>query len=58
MRRKITDELMKEITKSFESGEAFEKATPISLDDMMEELSDEELDELLSRVEDIPRILQ
>ena len=52
------DELIKEITQSFESGEAFEKATTISVDDMMQELSDEELDELFSRVKDIPRSLQ
>jgi hypothetical protein len=41
------DELVASINKMVESGELFEKATPIDLDQVIDELTEEELAELM-----------
>ena len=46
------DQLVAEIKQMFESGDAFEKATPIDLDDVLEELSDEDIFHLLQEPSD------
>ena len=52
------DELMAEIIKSFESGELLEQSTPVSVDELMEELSEDELNDLLGRFNTPTRNLQ
>lgn len=46
------DELISEIHRMVESGEIFEKATPVDIDGMLEEFTEEELAEIIKEVED------
>jgi hypothetical protein len=41
------DEMMAEIQRLAETGEIFEKSIPVDLDDFLEELSEEELKEII-----------
>ena len=51
------DEMVAEIQRLFESGEYLEKMTPVDLDSVLENLSDEEIEDLMGNVEE-KRILQ
>ena len=55
------DEMMAEINRLVETGEIFEKSTPVDIDEILEEFTEEELEEILNEleVESItPRTLQ
>lgn len=45
------DELIKEITESFSSGKALENSTPLNVDDLLESLTEEEVDTLVRQME-------
>lgn len=53
------DEMVAEIQRLVDTGEIFEKAEPIDFDVVLDELSDEEIEELLNEVQSTtPRTLQ
>lgn len=45
------DQLIKEIQESVENGTLFEKSNPVSIETLLEELSEEEVEDLLSTIE-------
>jgi hypothetical protein len=45
------DELVKGITESFSSGKALENSTPLNVDDLLESLTEEEVDTLVRQLE-------
>lgn len=56
------DALVKEIEETFANGEALENATPMDMDeyleDLLEDMSPEEIEALISEFESTPRTLQ
>lgn len=49
------DELVAEIQRLVDSGELLEKSEPLDLDAMLDELSDEEIEDLLNETESITK---
>ena len=47
------DQMVAEITKMFSNGELLEKSSPVDMDSLMEELSEEEVIKLLESFSDI-----
>jgi hypothetical protein len=47
------DELIKEITESAENGSLFEKSNPVSIESLLEDLSVEDVEDLLSTIEQL-----
>jgi hypothetical protein len=45
------DQLIKEIQENAENGTLFEKSNPVSIENLLEELSEEEVEDLLSTIE-------
>jgi hypothetical protein len=45
------DQLIKEIQEGAENGTLFEKSNPVSIESLMENLSEEEVEELLNTIE-------
>ena len=45
------DQLIKEIQENAENGTLFENSNPVSIENLLEELSEEEVDDLLSTIE-------
>lgn len=45
------DQLIKEIQENAENGTLFENSNPVSIDNLLEELSEEEVEDLLSTIE-------
>lgn len=45
------DQLIKEIQESAENGTLFEKSKAVSVEDLLEELSEEEVEDLLNAIE-------
>ena len=46
------DQMIQEITDLFTSGEALEKAQPISAEDLLEDLTPEEVEDLIAHLEE------
>jgi len=44
------DEMMAELTRLAESGEIFDKSTPVDIDSIIEDLSEEEMEEILNEI--------
>jgi hypothetical protein len=49
------DELIKEITESAENGSLFEKSNPVSIESLLEDLSVEDVEDLLSTIEQLEK---
>ncbi len=45
------DQLIKEIQESAEDGSLFEKSNPVSIDSLLEDLSEEEVEDLLAQLD-------
>jgi hypothetical protein len=45
------DELVTEINRMVESGEIFEKSEPLNLDEILDEMSEEDIFEILTQIE-------
>lgn len=45
------DEMIAEIKRMAESGELFEKSTAVDIDSIMDEFTDEEIEEILNEIE-------
>jgi hypothetical protein len=45
------DQLIKEIQESVDNGTLFEKSSPVSIESLLEELSEEEVEDLLGTIE-------
>ncbi len=45
------DEMMAEINRLVETGEIFEKSTPVDIDEILEQFTEEELEEILNEIE-------
>lgn len=45
------DQLIKEIQEGAENGTLFEKSNPVTIEDLLEDLSEEEVEDLLSTIE-------
>ena len=47
------DDLVKQITEMAQSGELFEKSNPVDIESLADELSDEEVEDLLMQLEEL-----
>jgi hypothetical protein len=47
------DNLIKEIREGAENGSLFEKSNPVSIESLLEDLSEEEVEDLLSTIEQL-----
>lgn len=45
------DQMIKEIQESVENGTLFEKSNPVTIEDLLEDLSEEEVEDLISKIE-------
>jgi len=53
------DEMVAEIQRLVDTGEIFERAEPVDIDSILDEMTDEEIEEIFNEVEGItPRTLQ
>lgn len=53
------DELLAEIQRLVDTGEIFEKSQPVDIDSLLDDMTDEEIEELLNETESTtPRTLQ
>lgn len=50
------DEMLAEIQRLADTGELFEKSTPVDLDALLDELSDEEIEEIMADSEEIKSV--